>query len=139
MEEQTIKVFTLEEANKVLPVISKTIEEAQVISGRIKSLKMDMDNLMSIWGKEVLEKGHVDNEFYNERIVTRQQAQSELADRVEEIQKFGCVVKDVETGLVDFFYDKNGTLVFLCWRNGEKRVEHWHPIDAGFASRMPVD
>ncbi len=139
MEEQTIKIFTLEEANKILPNISKILEDAQVLSYRIRSIKMDMDNLMGIWGKDLLEKGHVDNDYYNERIIQRQKIHSELADKIEAMQKFGCVVKDVDTGLVDFYYENKGTLAFLCWKYGEKRVSHWHLIDSGFASRMPVD
>lgn len=138
MQEETVRVFTVEEANAVLPEISRQLEEIHIIGDRSRSLKLDMDNLMGIWGKEVLDAGHVDNEFYSDRSALWQKAQSDLAERIEAVHKLGCIVKDAENGLVDFYCERNGTLVFLCWKQGEKQVSHWHPIDGGFASRQPI-
>jgi hypothetical protein len=48
-------------------------------------------------------------------------------------------VKDLEHGIVDFPARRNGDIVYLCWRVGEPEIGYWHPIDAGFAGRSPVD
>jgi hypothetical protein len=50
----------------------------------------------------------------------------------------GVVVKDVNTGLVDFPSQRDGREVFLCWRYGEERVAYWHDLDAGVAGRQEV-
>jgi hypothetical protein len=50
----------------------------------------------------------------------------------------GVVVKDLETGLLDFPTERDGEVVFLCWRYGEPSVAHWHSLDAGFAGRQPL-
>ena len=50
----------------------------------------------------------------------------------------GAEVKDIETGLCDWF-GKNGERdVLLCWRFGEPRCAFFHDLDAGFAGRRPV-
>jgi len=48
-------------------------------------------------------------------------------------------VKDLDSGLLDFPCRINGEVVLLCWRMGERTIEHWHTIEAGFQGRQPVD
>ena len=51
----------------------------------------------------------------------------------------GCLVKDLEAGLVDFYAVQDDEPVFLCWQFGEPSVAHWHALDEGFAGRKPID
>jgi hypothetical protein len=62
-----------------------------------------------------------------------------LADEVEHIRALGGEVKDLETGLVDFPGRRGADAIWLCWKLGEKSVGFWHAVDAGFASRRPID
>ena len=55
------------------------------------------------------------------------------------IEKWGIVVRDLDQGLCDFPYERDGRVVYLCWRLGEERIAWWHDIDAGFAGRQPLD
>lgn len=48
------------------------------------------------------------------------------------------LLRDPETGVVDFPGEVDGTPGFLCWRLGEPRIEHWHPPDTGFAGRRTL-
>ena len=57
---------------------------------------------------------------------------------VERINDMGCLVKDLDQGLVDFYSLRDDEPVFLCWQFGEPAVTHWHPLDEGFASRQPL-
>jgi hypothetical protein len=61
-----------------------------------------------------------------------------LRSAVRSIEAMGVLIKDLETGLIDFPSDRDGDVVFLCWRYGEPDVAHWHSIDAGFAGRQPL-
>ena len=63
---------------------------------------------------------------------------TELARVLEEIQALGVVVKDLDTGLVDFPSVRDGRDVLLCWRLGEDEVAFWHGYDDGFAGRRPI-
>jgi len=62
----------------------------------------------------------------------------ELRKQIEELADAGCLVKDIKAGLVDFLGRRGGRDIFLCWKLGEKRVAHWHEIDAGFEERQPL-
>ncbi len=137
-ESGTIKVFTVKEADGLLPRITKTLDEAFALNERIKSLTMDVESLISIWGRDVLDKGHIDNAYYFSKIAEREETFQTLIKKVNEIQALGCIVKDIDSGLVDFYYDKDGELVFLCWKYGEEKINHWHPVNEGFKSRREI-
>jgi hypothetical protein len=126
--QQSIKVFTVEEANELIEELTKRFDLMSHINERVKSLTADIENLTSIWGKDVTEKGHVDNLFYYERVDSRDKVQKDLNDIVDEINGMGCIVKDI-SGLVDFYHEANGKIVCLCWKHGETAIKHWHPVD----------
>ncbi len=63
---------------------------------------------------------------------------SEIEALVSQIQATGALVKDLETGLLDFPAWRDGREVYLCWRYGEETVAYWHEVDAGFAGRKPL-
>jgi hypothetical protein len=54
------------------------------------------------------------------------------------VQELGCVVKDVELGLVDFHSQVEGRHVLLCWQFGEAAIGHFHGLDEGFGQRQPL-
>jgi len=58
---------------------------------------------------------------------------------VEQLQRLGVLVKDLDRGLVDFPSLRDGEEVLLCWQVGEGEIAHWHGVDEGFAGRKPLD
>jgi hypothetical protein len=66
------------------------------------------------------------------------EALSNLRRDVEAMNSAGVVLRDPETGLVDFPARREGRDVYLCWRLGEDRVMFWHGTDTGFGSRRPL-
>ena len=58
---------------------------------------------------------------------------------VEQLQRLGVLVKDLDRGLVDFPSLRDGEEVLLCWQVGEEGIAHWHGVDEGFAGRKPLD
>ena len=64
---------------------------------------------------------------------------SELSRTLErdlhQLQEWGIVLRDPSIGLIDFFHQRQGETVFLCWKLGESKVEWWHPVDTGIAGR----
>ena len=61
-----------------------------------------------------------------------------LRREVESITALGIVLRDPESGLVDFPSLRQGQEVFLCWRVGEDQVGYWHGPEAGFSGRQPL-
>ena len=62
-----------------------------------------------------------------------------IQSALEKIHATGCVVKDLEVGLLDFPARINGEAVYLCWRLGEDRIRFYHAQDEGFSGRKPID
>ena len=67
-----------------------------------------------------------------------QQASAELVTVLEELERLGVQVKDLDRGLVDFPCLHRGRVVLLCWELGEDEVAYWHGADEGFAGRKPL-
>lgn len=61
-----------------------------------------------------------------------------LREHIEEIQATGAIIKDIESGLVDWYALHDDREVFLCWQYGEPEVAWWHEIHTGFAGRRPI-
>jgi hypothetical protein len=57
---------------------------------------------------------------------------------VQQIESLGVHIKDFRTGLIDFPYDHDGRIVYLCWRLDEDEIGWWHETDSGFAGRQPL-
>ncbi len=63
----------------------------------------------------------------------------EIEACLDELGQIGCIFKGFEEGLIDFPAFHEERMVYLCWRHGEERIEHWHELDSGFAGRRPLD
>jgi len=61
-----------------------------------------------------------------------------IRSRAEDVARLGGVIKDLDTGLVDFPHLRDGEVVNLCWKHGETSIEYWHGLDEGFAMRKPL-
>ena len=57
---------------------------------------------------------------------------------INRLNDLGVVVKDLDEGLVDFFFNFEGRDVLLCWKLGERKIDHWHEIDTGFPGRKKI-
>jgi hypothetical protein len=58
---------------------------------------------------------------------------------VERIESTGCVVKDLDSGLLDFPARLHDEDIYYCWRLGEDRIRFYHRQDEGFSARKPID
>lgn len=50
----------------------------------------------------------------------------------------GCLLREVGEGEVDFLARRGREEIYLCWKLGEERVEHWHRVDEGLGERRPL-
>ncbi len=62
----------------------------------------------------------------------------EISLALSELEAVDIVVRDVDSGLVDFPSLRDGQEVYLCWLVGEEEIAFWHHLDAGFAGRRPL-
>lgn len=70
----------------------------------------------------------------------QEQLITEVRAALLKLDAFGALLKDPEAGLVDFYGQRAGEPILLCWRLGEEeRIGFWHTLEGGFAGRQPVD
>ena len=127
----TKKYFTVQTAQKQLPKIKKSLLKLQnlkkatdaIMSVRIDPGEIEYDELMETSTKLNKEFHKLSYGFYME---------------LEKLEKTGCIIKDLEQGLVDFYCRFEGRDIFLCWKIGEDRIKAWHEINAGFAGRQTI-
>ena len=62
-----------------------------------------------------------------------------LTAGLAQIDRWGVVVRDLDTGICDFPALREGREVYLCWQIDEQEVGHWHAAETGYPSRLPLD
>jgi hypothetical protein len=131
------KVFTLSEAQTLLPVVEALLRRAQAAATLAGELEQEMQQLSH---RIFLSGGmHVDVSVAARRRAERDKAVQEAKDTLAEIDSIGVVVKDLEQGLLDFPSVMDGKPVLLCWKLGEPAIAYWHTKEEGFAGRKPLD
>ncbi len=61
-----------------------------------------------------------------------------LKVEVNALNDAGCLIKDIDEGIVDWYASRGDRDVLLCWKLGEKEVGFWHDPDSGFTGRRPI-
>jgi hypothetical protein len=104
--------FTPEQANDLLPQIQETLARITEIKKRAEKINDDaeMTDAMERFQREI-----------------------------QKLQDLGCVLKDLNFGLIDFPAVRLGVRVWLCWKSGEKEIKFWHGLHEGFAARKQVN
>lgn len=131
------RYFTLEEAKGILPEVKKRVdtlvrvnEGLQILLATEKAqedihIEFDDPVLMHFQSNTKLTKNihKLYYEFYKE---------------IEELEKMGCVIKSMDPVLVDFLAKIDEKDVFICWKEGEEKLEFWHDIEGGYDGRQPI-
>jgi hypothetical protein len=126
------KVFTPAEANELIPRLEIAVRELQASAGELRSRIAELVALDAGVRQLPLPK-------IIERYPQLRNSANQLTQAAEKIESYGCLLKDIDQGLVDFPWEiEEGRVVFLCWQFGEPAVIAWHPIDSGFAQRQPL-
>jgi hypothetical protein len=61
-----------------------------------------------------------------------------VQEGLNEVMALGGVPKDLDMGLVDFPHLRQGQIVNLCWRFGEREIRFWHGLDEGYGGRKSL-
>jgi len=119
------RLFTEQEANELLPALRELLE-------RLRRAREQLSAAAPSQSLRVASNGSAS------AAAAGSAAEREFTDVLAEIEALGVVVRDPESGLVDFAATRGDEPVYLCWRLGEDRVAHWHPRDTGYAGREPL-
>ena len=131
------KYFTREEAQELLDYVAPHLKTARDQRRRVEVLERDLaagaSRVMLLGGSipPIVELG--------QKRAERDRLAGELQEAVEKVLETGCLVKDLEMGLVDFPSLRGGQEIYLCWKLGEERIQYWHGLTEGYAGRKPLD
>jgi len=123
------RLFTLAEAQSLLPQLRSLLSEVGEEWNHIRELNPEV--------QKARDKASFDG--YTKAGVDYVESVSHLMFLIHQIKDMGVLLKDADKGLCDFPYMRQGRVVYLCWQLGEDRIEYWHDIETGFASREPLD
>lgn len=133
--------FTLEDANACIVRVNEVMRQLLQLHGHLRSMCRDLAREGLDVSPETFARGREIQA--DARLLQRLNLARGMYEAVREtmgvIERMGAVVKDVESGLVDFPSWLDGRHeVLLCWRMGESAIDWYHDTEAGFAGRKPV-
>ena len=122
------KYFTVAEANELLHSIRPLVKQLLEKRAKASHLGQQMPYLMRDTQSDVgsRETSELFLMF------------AEIERLTQSIELYGCIIKNLHAGIVDFLADHNGRDVFLCWKYGEPSVAHFHDLHTGFNGRQPI-
>jgi len=131
------KRFTLAEAQGLIPRLDRLLRSAISLKTDYSQAEAEVRGFM----QRVTMMGGmtVDREQVRAVRERRDTTVRRLKSALEDVQEVGCVVKDLDIGLVDFPTLFRGVEVYLCWKLGEPRIGYWHGVEEGFRGRKPID
>ncbi|HJQ30783.1 MAG TPA: DUF2203 domain-containing protein [Pyrinomonadaceae bacterium] len=125
-----MKLFTVEEANELLPSVRGIVRRIQRAYARVSSAQEAAQAAAT--GAAQGGGGMPGGSGYVLALTA-------LAEAAGQLEALGVQLKDYERGLIDFPAMREGRVVLLCWQMGEgDEVEWWHDLEAGFAGRQPL-
>ena len=131
------RFFTLQQAEKVLPDVASAIREAIFLKEQYQRLESEWQN----FSQRVAVMGgvRIDRDQFMEQKNGREEAARALQEAIDKVHEYGCLVKDLDIGLIDFPTLFQGEEVYLCWKLGEAGIGFWHGVQEGFRGRKPID
>jgi hypothetical protein len=132
-----MRIFTLDEAQALLPILESLLNRAIESKNAAGELQEEMAALV----RRIFTSGgmNVDLGAAQKRKIALEALVQRAKDALQEIDAIGVQIKDLDTGLLDFPCLLEGETVLLCWKRGEAQIDFWHRVEDGFAGRQPID
>ncbi|HLG14822.1 MAG TPA: DUF2203 domain-containing protein [Blastocatellia bacterium] len=127
-EAEEIRTFTLSEARSLIPKLRRILSRVASEREKLVDMRIELDRARE---NAELNGGSPLGGTYLKHMIA-------FSEAIQQIESIGVHVKDFRTGLVDFPYDRDGQIVYLCWKPDEDEIGYWHEVDAGFAGRQAL-
>lgn len=131
------RLFSLHEANGLIDTLQAQFERARALRDKLGEVQGRLAKAGHPMEKPEIAVDPLAPPLVQELQQAAVLILEELREILRGIAELGVEVKAAE-GLVDFRSKLRGRTVYLCWRYGEHRIEHWHDLDSGFAGRKPL-
>jgi len=132
------RIYTREEASAAIPKLLDLFPKLRYLRDQVikERNRCDVEEITS-YGL----KGNLARDAREKMDALRTKVRTLEEDMEKSVRVFDgmdCELKGIDPGLVDFYTERKGQLVYLCWKESEPQVSYWHTIDGGFKSRTPL-
>ncbi len=126
------RLFTHEEATALLPDLRSRLQDLTAMKRRLDGVQREFNAIR----QHARSNGHATRA--QELGAELDALVHDLNAAIAAIHALGIDVKDLDSGLVDFPSERDGRVVYLCWRMDEPAIVAWHELDGGFMGRQPL-
>ncbi|WP_373231161.1 DUF2203 domain-containing protein [Cohnella sp.] len=131
------KLFTLSEANALLPQLNEDLLNLQALAKQFEEKYVELHKNKTIHEQSSAHVVSVKDPFFEEEVkLDFMRAEADLL--IENFKRKGVLLKTIEPGLIDFPAIVNGQEVLICWQQGEDQITHYHGWNDGFMGRKPL-
>ena len=132
-----MKLFSPEKANALIPKVAPLMEDLWTKRRDLAIRLLESDPVLRGIERAPHSRMATPRSPFTPGRFGEQKA--EIVRIINRIEAYGCIVKDIDLGLVDFPSMREGRAVYLCWKAGEERISHWHGMDEGFSERKILE
>lgn len=131
-----MRLFTLEEASGLLPEVIPVLERLREATTALAAQRTEAASA----AHHAAGNGHLTADPFagDDAAGVRAEHEQAATDAITQLEIWGIELKDPERGLIDFYWERESEVVFLCFLLGEPEIGWWHRLDAGFAGRTPL-
>src|ERR1019366_8495544 len=137
-EKAKIKMLKWEEANALLPqirMILKSLREQRSVVLRTQA-QIEIEEMTGTDSKGQLSQ--TSQAAITKLMEAFHYQTRQFENKLEDLFQLGAHLKDLDTGLVDFYSRRGQEIVFLCWKEGEAEIRHWHSLQGGYQTGNPL-
>lgn len=122
-----LKLFSLEEANRLIPTLEGVLEELQRGIKDSLALRQKLSQLspISLEARNIMQE--LQFLFY------------QINDAKRRLDQMGIFLKDLEQGLIDIPSQLGAEVVYLTYEKGKEAFTHYHRLNEGTALPLPID
>ncbi|MCA9647827.1 MAG: DUF2203 domain-containing protein [Polyangiaceae bacterium] len=131
------RVFTVQEVDNLIPSLSSKVGDLLIARSEIERLVAELSEQLGYEPKSLALDSSDSGSVASMKQDLRQRM-SRYEAGWSEIEAMGAFVKDPRIGLLDFYGNIEGRLVWLCWRYGEDSLGYYHELNAGYAGRRTL-
>jgi hypothetical protein len=117
----------------MVPIFTEMVAE-------INSLKQTVIGVIESKSTVAKTNGHLlpDSPEVHRDMTMVSTAAGRITELIDQINRSGAELKDLDLGLIDFPHRRDDRMVYLCWMYGEEEIGFWHELDAGASERKPL-
>jgi hypothetical protein len=131
------KLFTLSEANALLPQLKEDLLQLQALVGQVENQYLELQKIRTAHQQLATRSDSKDDPFFEmESRLDFMKIETELL--IGNFARKGVLLKMINPGLIDFPAKLDGQDILICWKEGEEIITHYHSWNDGFAGRKSL-